>query len=172
MRKGVRNFDCGFGHIHVKYNDQHLMGSIASARLSIHGYVTVAYLQYQYLWDPTKRGIKHHNIFSYGLEIQDYQRLLDFYPDYILCLEGEKWLSSGAKVFLLHIRSGVHLVLKEKSYFDLPWEERLAESSLLQPRATSMDPVEEYVRIGILRIPEDATVRSTRTYWQSDIKFV
>lgn len=175
IREEVRKFDCWIDHIHVKYNDLHLMGSIASAKLSIHGHVTVAYLQYQYLRDPTEWGVKHHDIFGYGLEIQENQRLLDFYPDYVLCLEGEKWLPPGAKVFLLHIRSGVHLVLKEKSYFDLPWKGRLAESSLLQSRATkssSMDPLEEYVRIGILRIPEDATVRHTRTYWQSDIKFV
>lgn len=64
IREEVRNSDCRFGHIYVKYNDQHLMGSIASARLSIHGYATVAYLQDQYLRDPTKWGIKHHNIFS------------------------------------------------------------------------------------------------------------
>jgi hypothetical protein len=101
--------------------------------------------------------------------------LLDFYPDYNLCLEGERWLPLGAKVFLLYIRSSVHLVLKEKSYFTLPWKGRLAESSLLQSRATKssrIDPLKEYIRIGILRIPEDAPVRYTRTYWQSDIKFV
>lgn len=109
------------------------------------------------------------------MEIQEIQRLLDFYPDYILCLEGEKWLPPVAKVFLLYISSGVHLVLKENSYFDLPWKGTLAESSLSQSRATEssrMDPLKEYVRIGILRIPEDAPVRYTRTYWQSDIKFV
>jgi hypothetical protein len=95
----VKNSDCSFGHIQAKYNDQHLMGSIASARLSIHGYVTMAYLQYQDLRDPTKWGklIKHHNIFSYGLQIQGDLRLLEFYTDYILCLEGEKWLAPGGK---------------------------------------------------------------------------
>jgi hypothetical protein len=177
IREETKNSDCRFGDIHVKYNDQHLMGSIASARLSVHGHVTVAYLQYQDLRDPTKLGIKNHNIFSYALEIQENQRLLEFYPDYILCLEGEKWLAPNVKVFLLYIRSGVHLVLKEKSYFDLPWKERLTESSLnlTHSRAiesTKMDPLSEYVRIEILRIPEDASVRYTRTYWQSDIKFV
>jgi predicted transcriptional regulator len=78
-------------------------------------------------------------------------------------------LLRGAKVFLLYIRSGVHLVLKEKSYFDLPWKRRLTgisrpywrELTNMDPY-TKMDPLEEYVRIGILRIPEDESVRYIR----------
>lgn len=174
IREG--NHDCELGNVDVKYNDRrHMAGSIASGYLSISGHVTSAYLQYQYLPDPTKFGIKHHDIFNYGLKIREDQRLLDFYPDYMLCLEGEKWLPPDTKVFLLHIRSGAHLVLKEKSYFDLSREGRLAESSPLQTQATEssrMDSLKEYMRIGILRIPEDSTVRYARTYWQEGIKIV
>jgi hypothetical protein len=105
----------------------------------------VAYLHYQDLRDPTKWGIKHHNIFNYALEIQDNERFIAFHPDYILSLEGEKWLAPNAKVFLLYMRSGVHIVLKEKSYFDLPWKTRWRQGR--GPEGAKMDPLEEYVRI-------------------------
>jgi hypothetical protein len=64
IRGAWRQSDCKFVNIHVNYNDQKLMGSIASASLIIEVVMTAAYLQYQDLRDPTTRGIKHHNIFS------------------------------------------------------------------------------------------------------------
>jgi hypothetical protein len=108
------------------------------------------------------------------LEISKEGRHLDFHPDYLLSLEGERWIPPGTRVFLLYIASGAHLVLKEKSFFELGWKARL-RSSAASPdfeKSTYLSVSKKYVRIGILKIPEDTTVRYITTYWQTGIQIV
>jgi hypothetical protein len=108
IQRGPETQCCTFGPIQVDYNKGHLSSPIASAALTVNGRITAALLQYESL--PDLVWIRHHNIFGYGLEIKKEQRHLDFYPDYVLSLEGERWLPPGTRVFLLHIASGAHLV--------------------------------------------------------------
>jgi hypothetical protein len=167
MKKSER--ECTFGPIHASYNEKHLTGPMSSAMLTINGYITPALLQYEYI---PERGVRHHNIFIYGLEIKEDQRRLDFYPDYILSLEGEKWIPPGIRVFLLHIAFGAHLVLIEKTFFELDLQARLSPSYSTSSiyANTGFKVHEKYVRIGIFKIPGDTTIRYEKTYFQSDIQ--
>ncbi|KAH6714864.1 hypothetical protein BKA61DRAFT_574351 [Leptodontidium sp. MPI-SDFR-AT-0119] len=123
FQRGSQGKGCEFGPVEVNYTERHLIGPIASAALTVNsGHVTRALLQYEYLPGPVDRRIKHHNIFSYGLEITKNARHLDFELDYVLSLEGERWISPATRVFVLHIASGAHLVLKEESFFELKRE--------------------------------------------------
>ncbi|ERF72151.1 hypothetical protein EPUS_02942 [Endocarpon pusillum Z07020] len=170
--KGQRQNDCEVNHIEVNHDHQNLVGSIASALLRVNGHITAALLHYQTLPDPTNSMVRNHDILTYGLQIRDDKRLLDFHPDYVFSLEGEKWLPAGARVFLLHITSGVHMVLIEKSYFELDWEERLTIAESGSNQGNRLKDNEKYVRIGVFRIPDDRSVRYTTTYWANNIEIV
>jgi hypothetical protein len=170
--KEPRENDCKINNIEVNHDRQHLVGSIASALLRIDGHITAALLHYQSLPDTTNPTIRHHDILTYGLEIREDKRLLDFYPDYVFSLEGEKWLPEGTRVFLLHITSGAHLVLIEKRYFELGWKERLNIALLRSNQGNRLKNGEKYVRIGVFRIPDDRSIRYTTTYWADNIEIV
>lgn len=174
FQRGSQEEGCEFGPVEVNYTERHLIGPIASATLTVSGHVTHALLRYQYLPDLVDRGIRHHNIFSYGLEITRNARHLDFEPDYVLSLEGEKWIPPATRVFVLHIASGAHLVLKEESFFESKREARHAGriSSSEKSQPEFMDIREKYVRIRIFSIPGDTTVRLERTHWETGIQIV
>lgn len=162
---------CEIQRVSVDYDKIRHIGPITSAALTLNGYVTPALVQYQSLPDSVLRRIRHHNIFSYGLEIREKYMHLDFYPDYILCSEGEKWIPPTTGVFLIHITAGVHLVIKEKKFFELGREARLASaranSKFLQEGR--VEPYTSYMRIGILRVPDHDVIRTESTYWATRI---
>jgi hypothetical protein len=108
--------------------------------------------------NPNNVRIQNHDIFRYGLTFEDQSRVpIDFYPDYVLCLEGERWIPPGTLVFLLRVTSGVHLVLKEKEYFGSGWRSRCRGGLgiLKQPSGTEMfldyANGRRFVHIGVLR---------------------
>lgn len=57
------------------------------------------------------RDVLHDYIFSYDFRTWITEPPLDFHADYILSQQGDKWVAPGARILLLHVRSGVHLVL-------------------------------------------------------------
>jgi hypothetical protein len=148
---------CRVLDILVDYREQHLTGPIASTKLLVSGPFTPALLLYQSFPDPVNKFIRHHEIWTYAIEIREGQNYLDFYPDYLLSLMGEKWLPPGTAVIMFHVASGVHLVLMDEVFFKLTRSERIAVSATYSlKRGTEgwyLD-IKRYVRIGILKTPE------------------
>ncbi|KAI1861377.1 uncharacterized protein JN550_010907 [Neoarthrinium moseri] len=163
--------------VSVQRDKRVLTGPISYARLLVSGRVTPALLRYVDLPDPSTRwsAVRHHDIFNYSLEININQRRLEFFPDYIISMEGRGWIPPFTSVFLLYVDFGAYLVLKEKDFFDLPREGRLKNLATGMNPAGSrqlMDVHAEYVRVGILRLPDNTTIVHRNTDWLIGIQIV
>lgn len=181
-----RNFSspCQIDSIQVLQSGQHLTSQICSAKLTLQGWISTFVLEYgiHRRQDDENASISQHDIFSYRLRSGSYSRLMDFYPDYAMCLEGPRWIPQGSRVLLLHVTSGVHLVLIEKDYFALSLKHRIGRLaigsfnvedghagnlSLLRygwlGDATNADEV-KFVRIGVMRSPR---ISERETYWRT-----
>jgi len=51
------------------------------------------------------------------------------YPAYMLCFKGDGWMPLGTPLFLLHVVSGIHLVLQEKKYFFAEHQGQICENA-------------------------------------------
>jgi len=162
---------CEVRHVQVdRDGHQHLAEPIRNATLTVDGQMACGYLQYRYQPDPDNSGVQHHSIFRYGLVFGGGtdNRPLEWYPDYVLCFEGDGWMPPGTPLFLLHVVSGIHLVLQEKKYFSLEIKARFAKALQRQSvqavlgRLRYDDPEMKYVRVGVLRSPR---VSEDVTYW-------
>jgi len=174
-RSGQRNYlsPCELDRAKIRQDGGGLAGPVSEAWLRLNGWVSCLRLQYRYEPDPAKPSVQNHSIFRYGLTQGKGggNPGYEFYPDYIICLEGKRWMPEGTPVFTFHVSRGVHLVLQTKAYFSLDetnrW--RLALSPQTEwGRAESLGQrhsfEEPFVRIGILRSPgSDPDV----TYWQT-----
>ncbi|KAL5424623.1 hypothetical protein PMIN05_012166 [Paraphaeosphaeria minitans] len=109
--------------------------------LKTEGYLVPVILQYQDIPIPesldsqpisgkaTSRVVLSHNILRYGLRIQDQD--LDFHPDWILSLDGPKFIPNRTQLFLFHVTSNVYLVLKEEWFFQVPCHDRVPKRHLI-----------------------------------------
>jgi hypothetical protein len=101
---------------------------------------------------------------------------MDFYPDYTMGPRGPRWIPDRSRVFLLHVTSGVHLVLIEKGFFALRSDQKIGRlvagafkttyfPSLISydtsGKAKNLDKI-EFVRIGVMRSPR---VEEDKTHW-------
>jgi hypothetical protein len=166
----VSPFELKDAEIHHRGNG--LTGPVTDAWLKLDGLIASPVLQYRYEPDPANRKIQNHSILRYGLAFNNIEsnKNLEFYPDYVLCLEGEGWMPEGTPLFTFHVSNGVHLVLQKKSYFSL--DETIKLRLALQRQSSfdrvwalrHDDPEAKYVRIGILRSPR---AEPDETYWTS-----
>jgi hypothetical protein len=151
-----RNSPCIITHVQVDHNGQRLAGPVCAAVLRLDGWMTPAMLQYHYFLDPSDKSIQHHSIFRYSLTVDRSRQPLEFYPDYVLCFEGDRWIPNGTPVFILHITSGVYLVLQGREYFKSSQKSRVGRV-FSKPAWDVSLPTKfnggSYVRIGVLRSP-------------------
>ncbi|KAI0379662.1 heterokaryon incompatibility protein-domain-containing protein [Hypomontagnella monticulosa] len=169
---------CKIRDARVDHDGQNLVGTIRSAELQVDGWIARANLEHRYLPDPNNENLQVHNIFRYGLTFVNGHLPLEFYPDYILCLEGPGWIPEGMPLFLLHVTCGIHLVLQEEKYFKLGRAKRLQMALQSSSRWAGPEYGDEdkytysyiFRRIGILRSPRTSkSVTYWPTQWTMDI---
>jgi hypothetical protein len=111
------------------------------------GYLVPAILKYQDM--PVPDSIDHkpdsnrqkwevlqsHDILKYGLQVKFDSADLDFHPDWILSLDGPKFIPNNTGLFLFHVTGSVYLVLKEKWFFSRPCHERVGLSHYRKKRS-------------------------------------
>lgn len=169
---------CELDHAEIHQYGDKLAGPVSSAWLRLNGWIACPRLQYRYEPDPANPDIQNHSIFRYGLVFAGTgnNRHLEFYPDFVLCLEGERWMPEGTPLFLFHVSSGIHLVLQTKAYFSLDGASKFRLALQRQnpsDRVFSLrdhDPNTKFVRIGVLRSPRpDRDTAYWPTIWVDGI---
>jgi hypothetical protein len=108
--------------------------SQAPMRLKLNGHLVPAILKYQDIPIPgssidpqvSEQGTEgvcySHNILKYVLSYDSVD--LEFFPDYILCLDGPNFVPNHTRLYLLHVTGNAYLVLKETWFFDMPCQKR------------------------------------------------